>query len=219
MNGENTSRFSSWTRLLVFLFHSVVFLPLLLTICAGIAMGVHPFRLFLFSIFTLTAISLEICWNCIVQAVQSITRLGKLARTAYEHRLDVAPKIVGVLEEAKFWTAVYVLLTFCTLVGWTFVAVCELKHMSSGPETHSMDEAHSTWAESIWATLTSSPDGIPFWLIATATVFSTINFGLALRKLWLHSLSKDDQIVDEFINELILRGVPERVFLERELRT
>ncbi len=167
----------SGERVLRFLFHVVVYVPVILTVLVAWAFQVPSDQLRLFSTFAVTAISLEICWGCIVESAGHILQLGAIARQA-SRGSEPHPRlvdIVALLNRTKTHTAVYALLTIMSLMGWVTVACCEIQHM-----------AHD--------------DQLPRPALAVAAAWcAAFNGMLSLCKLW----SRTNQEIPRLIQELL----------------
>lgn len=171
-------------QVLHFLFESMVLLPVV-----GIAVGAYAFdvpteNILVFAAFAFTAISMEICWSCIVHAVMMIMRLGEMARLGNKYDHPKTQEVEERLSNLKYLTAVFVLATMLTLVGWLFIAIFEIRHLL-------LKENDGLWHH--------------YFLLG---LFSLLNFTLAMGKLWLRSNDYDDELIDSLAKDGLKGGQP-----------
>lgn len=204
------------SRPLHFIFHTVVFLPVIVTACAAWALGVKSENIFFFVTFAITAISMEICWNCILVSVESILRLGRLARAAASARHPKTKELEVMLGRSRLHTAICILCTIATLIGWTLVVCCEILHMEPGAgtlnsqhvTTDGADEPKSEDLASDHKNETSSSADRHRILVTLAALMAFFNLALSLWKLWASTEKADEKLVDELALEF-LRDEPE----------
>src|SRR3954470_15294444 len=139
-----------------FCLHLCVFLPMIGIFVTAWVKGAAADEVLLIALFTVTSVSLEICWTCVLKRAEAKEQLVKMAQKAPARKKpEIEKRLLAETVGLNFYYAV----TAVTLVGWFVIATCEVDHLLKSPLSAAM--------------------------IRTAGALATICVCLSTTKLWL----------------------------------